>query len=291
MDDKVKIAGLQMEPKILEKERNLARCLELIELTAKEGARLIVLPECALTGYCFSSLEEALPVAEPILGPSTEEIIAACRELNVYVVVGLLERDGDRCYNSAVLIGPQGLVGKHRKIHLPYLGVDRFLNHGDLPPTVYDTEVGKVGLGICYDLMFAEHSRVLALQGADVLVFPSNWPETGKVYPDHIVPTRAIENRVFCVAVNRVGKERGTRFCGGSNIVHWFGRSLAKGKRNQEDILYAEVEPAEARRKRFVIVPGQHEVDFINDRKPEFYGLVCQASSATSFENGSIREV
>lgn len=282
MDKKVKIAGLQMEPKILDKERNLARCLELIELAAEEGARLIVLPECALTGYCFSSLEEAIPVAEPILGPGTEELMAACRELNVYVVVGLLEKDGDKCYNTAVLLSPHGLVGKHRKLHLPYLGVDRFLDRGDLPLTVFDTEVGKIGMGICYDLMFAEHSRVLTLQGAELLVFPANWPESGIVYPDYIVPTRAIENHVYCVAVNRVGKERGTQFPGRSKIAHWFGRSLAEGKPNEEDILYAEVDPIEARQKRIVNVPGEHEVDFINDRRPEFYDLVCQASPTTS---------
>ncbi len=282
MDKKVKIAGLQMEPKILEKEGNLARCLELMEITAKKGARLVVFPECALTGYCFDGLEEARPVAEPILGPSTEKIMAACRDLNVYVVVGLLEKDGDKCYNAAVLLGPNGLEGKHRKLHLPKLGVDRFLDPGDLPLTVYDTDVGRIGIGICYDLMFAEYSRVLALQGADILVFPANWPETGKVYPDYIVPTRAIENHVFCVAVNRVGKERGTKFPGRSKIAHWFGRSLAEGKDNEEDILYAEIEPAEARRKHFVIDAGKHEVDFINDRRPEFYGLVCQVSSITS---------
>jgi len=274
MDRIVKIAGLQVDTKILRKESNLARSLELIELTAKEGARLIILPECALTGYCFSSLEEAFPVAEPIVGPSTEQVMAACRELNVYVVLGLLERDGDKCYNTAVLLGPHGLVGKHRKLHLPYMGIDRFVEPGDLPLTVYDTEVGKIGMGICYDLMFAEHSRVLALQGADILVFPSSWPKVGRVLSDYIVPTRAIENRVFCVAVNRVGTERGTKFPGGSKIVHWFGRTLAEGKPDEEDILYAEVEPAEARQKRYVIVQGEHEADFINDRRPEFYGLV-----------------
>lgn len=281
MDKKVKIAGVQMDPKILEKERNLARCLELIELTAREGARLIVLPECALTGYCFSSLEEALPVAEPILGSSTEKLMVACRELNVYVIVGLLEKDGDKCYNTAVLLGPHGLVGKYRKLHLPYIGVDRFLNPGDLPLTVYDTEVGKIGMGICYDLMFAEHSRVLALQGADLLVFPANWPERATVYPDYIVPARAVENHVFCVAVNRVGTERGTQFPGRSKIIHWSGRALAEGKLNEEGILYAEIEPMEARRKRIVNIPGEHEVDFINDRRPEFYDLVCQVSPIT----------
>jgi len=278
MDEKVKIAGVQMEPKILDKKANLERCLELIELSARKGSRLIVLPECTLTGYCFSSREEALPLAEPIPGFSTEKLMATCRELNVYVVVGLLEKDGDKCYNTAVLLGPEGLVGKHRKLHLPYLGVDRFINHGDLPLTVYDTDVGRIGIGICYDLMFAEHSRVLALQGADILVFPANWPETGTVYPDYIVPTRAIENRVFCVAVNRVGKERGTKFLGRSKIAHWFGWSLAEGKDNEEDILYAEVKPAEARQKHFIIEQGKHEVDFINDRRPDFYGIVCQSN-------------
>jgi predicted amidohydrolase len=207
--------------------------------------------------------------------------VAACRELNVYVILGLLEKDGDKCYNTAVLLGPHGLVGKHRKLHLPYMGVDRFLNPGDLPLTVYDTEVGRIGMGICYDLIFAEHSRVLALQGADLLVFPASWPKVGKVLSDYIVPTRAIENHVFCVAVNRVGTERGTQFPGRSKIAHWFGRALAEGKPNEEDILYAEVEPAEARQKRYVIVSGEHEADFINDRRPEFYDLICQVSPIT----------
>jgi len=276
MGEKVKIAGVQIDPKILEKEVNLSRCLELIELTAKEEARLIVFPECTLTGYSFTSLEEALPVFEPVPGPSTEEIMAACRRLNVYVIVCLLEKDGDKYYNTAALLGPRGLVGKHRKLHLPYLGIDRFLNHGDLPLTVHDTEVGRIGIGICYDLVFAELSRVLALQGADLLVFPAAWPQVGKILSEYIAPTRAIENHVYCVAVNRVGEERGTQFPGGSKIIHWFGKSLAEGKFNEEDIIYAEVEPAETRQKRLLIIPKEHEVDFINDRRPEFYGIICQ---------------
>lgn len=280
MDKKVKIAGLQMEPKISDKKANLARCLELIKLTAKEGARLIVFPECALTGYCFNSREEALPLAEPILGSSTEKLLTTCVELNVYVVIGLLESDGDKCYNTAVLLGPEGLVGKHRKLHLPYLGIDRFLDPGDLPLTVYDTEVGRIGMGICYDMMFPEHSRVLALQGADILVFPANWPETGRVYPDYIVPTRAIENHVFCVAVNRVGKEREAEFPGLSKIVDWFGRPLAEGKENEEDIIYAEIKPAEAGEKHLIIEPGKHEVNFIKDRRPDYYGLVCRSNTS-----------
>lgn len=282
MDGKVKIAGVQMEPKILEKERNLSRCLEMIRVTAKEGAKLIVFPECALTGYCFSSLEEALPVAEPIPGPSTDKLIAACRELKVYVVIGLLEKDGDKCYNAAAFLGLQGLVGKHRKAHLPYLGIDRFVNHGDLPLTVYETEVGRIGLGICYDVNFPEHSRVLALQGADIIVLPTNWPEGLEVIPSLVIPTRALDNHFYCVAINRVGEERGFKFIGRSKVAHWLGLTLAEGKPDEEDILYAEIEPATARDKHLVIVPGEFEVHLFNDRRPEFYGLIARMQADTS---------
>ena len=271
-----------MEPKILEKERNLTRCLELIQVTAKEGAKLIVFPECALTGYVFTSLEEALPIAEPIPGPSTERILAACRDLNVYVIIGMLEKDKDKCYNVAVLLGPQGLVGKHRKLHLPYLGVDHFVNHGDLPLTVYETEVGRIGMGICYDINFPEHARVLALQGADVIVLPTNWPELTEFIPEHIIPTRARENGVFCVAINRVGEERGFKFFGRSKIAHILGNPLAEGKPYEEDVLYVEIEPATAREKHVVISPGEAEVHRINDRRPEFYAVITQPLADTS---------
>jgi len=280
MDEKVKVAGIQMEPMLLNKERNLIKCLEWIQRAAREGARLIVFPECALTGYMFSSLAEALPVCESIPGPSTNKIIDVCRKLHVYIVIGLLEIDNDECYNAAALLGPEGLIGKHRKLHLPYLGIDRFLKkESNLPLTVYNTEIGNIGMGICYDLMFAEHSRVLALKGADLLVFPSNWPEIRRCYTDYIAPTRAIENHVFCIAVNRVGIERGTKFFGGSVIAHFDsvkGVQLTQGKPYEEDIIYADIIPAEARRKHLVVIPGEHEVNFINDRKPQFYGRICQ---------------
>jgi predicted amidohydrolase len=270
----VKIAGVQMEPKILQKERNLARCLEFIQLTAKEGARLIIFPECALSGYIFSSLEEAMPVAEPIPGPSIDQIHALCKELQVYVVMGLLERDEDKCYNTAALLGPEGVVGKHRKVHLPCVGIDRFVEHGDIPFAVYDTMAGRIGMGICYDGIFPEHARVLALQGADLVVLPTNWPKGTQGTPKYVVPTRAIENHIFYAAVNRVGEERGITFFGRSRIAYWFG-ILADGKPNEEDILYAEIEPATAREKRLIAAPGEMEIDVIHDRRPDFYGPIC----------------
>ena len=106
MSGVVKVAGVQMEPRLLEKEENLSLCLEMIRVTAKAGARLIVFPECALTGYVFNSLEEAAPMAEPIPGPSTEKMLDACREFNVYVIVGLLEREAAVVFNSAASWDP-----------------------------------------------------------------------------------------------------------------------------------------------------------------------------------------
>jgi predicted amidohydrolase len=276
MSKEVKIAGVQMGPRMLETGHNLSRCLGAIKTAAEKGARLIIFPECALSGYVFSSLEEAFPAAEPIPGPSTEKIIAACRELRVTVVIGLLEKEDDKCYNAAVLLDRGGLVGKHRKAHLPVLGVDRFVDHGDLPFSVYETEVGKIGMGICWEVLFPEHARVLALQGAEIIALPTNWPEGTEFMPELFVPARALENRIYFAAVNRVGEERGFKFFGRSRITHPFGTILADGKGYEEDILYAEIRPAQARRKCAVAIPGEYEAHFFSERRPELYGLIAQ---------------
>ena len=181
-----------------------------------------------------------------------------------------------------MLLGPTGLLGKYRKLHLPYLGVDRFVNHGDLPLTVYDTDIGRIGLGICYDSGFPEHARVLALEGADIVVIITNWPEGAEFSAEHTTPTRARENHVFYVAINRVGKERNVNFFGLSKIADCRGEFLAAAKLNQEDIIYAEIEPVLAREKYRVRVPGESESHLINDRRPEFYEAITRPLADTS---------
>lgn len=282
MHELMKIAGIQMEPIIMEKEQNLARILELMVTAAKQGAQIIVFPEAALTGYVFRSLEEALPLTETVPGPSTERLLEACRHLNVHVVIGLLEKEKDHYYNTSVLMGPSGLIGKYRKLHLPYLGIDRFLHHGNLPLQVYNTDIGRIGLGICYDLDFPEHARVLTLLGAEVIVTITNWPEGIEIVPEHVVPTRARENRVYQVAVNRVGEERGVRFFGNSKIFDPTGSLLAEGKLHSEDIIFAEVNTALAQEKHHVIIPDELEIDLIKDRRPEFYGKLAKPSTDSS---------
>src|SRR5688572_15276786 len=121
---KIKIAGVQIDVAIGEPERNFARIVDRLRETARHGASLTAFPECALPGYCFDSVDEARPFAEPIPGPSVERLAKVCRELGVLVICGLLEVEAGRLYNAAVLVGPEGLIGKYRKIHLPFLGID-----------------------------------------------------------------------------------------------------------------------------------------------------------------------
>jgi 5-aminopentanamidase len=275
MNRAIRVAGVQMEPRLADVASNLSRCLDLLDSAAEAGAQLVVFPEAALSGYVFRSLEEAIPVSEPIPGPSTEAIAGACRRLNVHAVVGLLERDGKDYYNASALIGPAGLIGKYRKLHLPYLGVDRFVRPGNLPPKVYETDLGRIGLSICYDLDFPEYPRVLALMGAQLIVTITNWPDDIEFVPDHIVQTRARENVVNHIAVNRAGKERGVRFIGRSMVVDPAGRTLAEGAHFGEDLIYADIEPAAADQKHKVVIPGELEIDVLRDRRPEFYGLLA----------------
>lgn len=274
VNGEVNVAGIQMEPKILEKEENLGRCLEYMQIAAKEGGQLLVFPECSLTGYCFKSLDEALSVAETIPGSSTDAVVSMCKELGIYVVIGLLERDGRCCYNALAFASPKGLVGKYRKIHISYTGVDRFATPGDQPFKIYETDVGKIGINICFDARFPESARIMALQGAEIVVLSTNWPEGSEVVPQFMINTRACENRINYVAVNRVGVERGFRFIGRSKIVDYSGRTLAEAHPNKEEIIYAELDVVGARNKH--VITGECEMPLFKGRRTKFYDLISR---------------
>ncbi len=276
MRSKVKIAAVQMNPRILHNKRNLDAILRKAKVAAGNGADLIVFPECALTGYVFSSREEAMPYAETIPGPSTNTLAACCKELGVYIVIGMLERDADKCFNAAVLIGPKGLVGNYRKNHLPFLGIDRFIDRGDRPFEVHKTPLGNIGLHICYDSHFPESARVMTLMGADILVLPTNWPEGREKVPAYVMNTRAYENKVHLVAVDRVGKERGTRFIGNSKIIDAQGETLAQAGDDEEVTIYAEVNPSDARQKQVTFKNSEVKTNFMRDRRPELYGKITE---------------
>ncbi|MFO0958130.1 MAG: carbon-nitrogen hydrolase family protein [Isosphaeraceae bacterium] len=272
----VRVAAVQCEPKFADVESNRRMILDRFAEATRNGARLVVFPECALTGYGFGSKEEARPYAEPIPGPSLDAFAGACKTAGAFLIVGMLEADGDRLFNACALVGPEGVVGSYRKIHLPYLGVDRFADPGDRPFAVQDAGGIRVGMHICYDGGFPESGRILSLLGADVLVLPTNWPTHAERAAEVMMATRAMENTVFAIACNRVGEERGFRFVGRSSICGTSGEYLAFASPEGEEILYAEIHPEKARNKRLVRVPGLHIVDRIGDRRPEFYGKLTE---------------
>jgi predicted amidohydrolase len=285
----IRIAGCQMEPAFADIPANLEKVASLTRKAADAGARLVVFPECALSGYCFDSIEQALPASQPVPGPATELLAGLCRELSLYIVVGMLECADGRVYNAAVLIGPAGVVGTYRKVHLPWLGVDRFTEPGDRGFGVFELsdpalDAGgaagpplpwlRVGMNICYDGSFPEGSRVMALRGADLIVLPTNWPPGAEITAEHVVNARAGENNVYFAAINRVGDEGGFHFIGCSKIADHFGRTMVYAEHDRPELLIADIDPALARNKHIVRVPRLHEIDRFRDRRPELYGEV-----------------
>ena len=267
----MKVAAVQMDVKILEKQRNLEKILDSLEAAAHAGAGIVVFPECALTGYCFVGREEADPVAELVPGPSSEILCSAAKKLDCTAIVGMLERDGDRIFNAVAVVTPQGIAGTFRKLHLPYLGIDRFVAPGDKPFPVFETAHGKIGINICFDCSFPEAGRVLKLKGVQLLAIATNWP-TGSDSWQHTPKVRAAENHFHVVVADRVGEERGFRFVGHSQIVDFTGKTLAEAGETEETILVADLDLMGADRNRVVRVPGQWEFDRIAARRPEMYG-------------------
>jgi predicted amidohydrolase len=267
-----KLAAVQMDCAIGDVTGNLAAIRAHLRDAKGRGAHLVMFPECALTGYCFESKAEAAPFAEPIPGPSTQLLADDCRALDLWMVAGMLEASGDDLFNVAVLIGPNGVAARYRKIHLPFLGVDRFTTPGDEPFAVHDLGGLKLGMVICYDGSFPESFRSLMLQGADLIVLPTNWPDGALGAAKYLVPARAMENHVYHAAINRVGVERGFHFIGRSQIVNCFGETLAGSDGDQSVVLFADIEPAKARQKHLVKIAGAYELDRVQDRRPEMYG-------------------
>jgi predicted amidohydrolase len=281
MTDIIKIAAIQMQPELMQNRLNLDNMITKVETAAKAGAHLIVFPECALSGYMFNSLDEAIPYMETIPGPFTNELSGQAKKLNVYIVAGMLEIDGDKHYNTSVLIGPEGFVGKYRKIHLPYLGIDKFIDKGNMGFKVFSTDIGNIGMHICYDCNFPECARVMALMGADILVLPTNWPERRQKIAEHVVLCRAYENKVNFVAVNRIGSERNARFIGLSRIIDTKGDIIAAAIDDSEQIVYGNVSLLEARQKQIILKSREFEINFFADRRPEYYTAITERNNKT----------
>lgn len=276
--NKHRIAGVQTDVRLGDVEANLRTMLRWLGDERLAAVELVVFPECMLSGYCFDSLDEAWPHAQSIPGPATSTIAEWCRSHHNSVAFGMLERGDDKqLFNSCVLIGPAGIVSVYRKVHLPYLGIDRFTTGGSQAYSVCETSDMRLGLQICYDGVFPEPSRILSLDGADLLILPTNWPPGADTFARYIPNARALENNVYFLSVNRVGVERGFRFIGQSRFCDTNGNTVVEAGPDEETIILGEVDTARAREKRLVRVPGKHIIDRWNDRRPQLYGRIVKS--------------
>ena len=259
---KYKAAAVQYEPTQFKKEYNISSLLKFCEDAAKAGSKLIVTPEMGTTGYCFLDREEIKPLVESIPGPTTDKFYEISKKYDCYIVIGFPEVDKETnlYYNSAVLIGPEGIIGKHRKSH-SYIAEPKWSAPGQ-EHLVYDTKIGKIAILICMDIHFIETARLVALQDADIIIHISNWLSERTPGPYWI--SRAFENSAYLIEGNRWGLERTVQFSGGSCIINPDG-SIASVIDSGDGICYAEIDIDWARKRE---VLGQK---VFNDRRPEMY--------------------
>lgn len=287
-----------------DKSKNLAKYIKYIDEAAGQGANLIVFPEQSLQAYLknlgampFSDYEYQHTNAEVVpAGPSTQTLIAKAKEKNVYIIYGMTEKSAvDDCilYNTMVLVGPEGYVGKYRKVHLPADELHIYTAGTEFP--VYDTAIGKIGMLICYDKSFPESARELAVGGAQLIVMSTAWPiaDVTKTNPTDVVTdmmydryvmydkVRAVENQVPFISSNQFGKAGDIEYIGYSSITDGNGTLLATTG-YAEGIAYAEFEDLaksiyEYKMQSFIGLQG------LKDRQPIAYKRMASEASSYRF--------
>ena len=263
----MRVGFYQFDPQFGEVAKNLETVTAKLE---QADADLIVLPELFASGYQFLSQEEAQQLAEPVPdGPTVRRLVDIAKRRKMHLVAGLPERSGSRCYNSAVLVGPSGLLGRYRKTHL-FSEETRCFTPGDSGFLVWDIGPAKIGIMICFDWYYPESARTLAIQGADIICHPSNLVLPN--CPDSM-PVRCLENRVFAVTCNRVGSEaRGDKerlvYIGQSEVVTPKGVIQHRASRDQEELTIVEIDPAQARNKSL-----NRYNDLLRDRRTSLYKM------------------
>ena len=260
----MKVGYYQFSPKFGEPSKNLERICAVL---SGVEADIVVLPELPFTGYYFKDREELRSVAEDVCdSPTVASLSNLCRDNDFYLVTGFAERDKEKLYNSALLIGPSGIVRSYRKLHL-FNTEKEYFDPGDTPLQTVEVRGAKVGLMICFDWVFPEVARALALQGADLLCHPSNLVLS---YCQKTMLARCLENSVFAVTANRTGTEIRPRgelvFTGQSQIVGPKGDIIASSNSQSQELIIREIDIASARDKSIT-----DNNDLFSDRRPEYY--------------------
>ncbi len=262
---KFKVAAVQTYSEVSQPEKNLASMCRSIEDAARNGAKLVVLPECMNAGYVWKDAQEALKVADPIPGRFTDEIAKLTKKHNIYVATGMSERYEGKVFNAGALVGPQGLIGKYEKNFLfdfdPY-----FFALGETGYPVFKTELGNIGLFICADARIPEGARSLTLNGADILCHLTN----STTHEQHLlhVPTRANENEVWMISADKAGREEGLTYPGHTLIIAPDGTVMEEGGQYDHGILYSEIDTDRVNKVR------QSTDGIIQSRVPESYALL-----------------
>ena len=277
----VKVAAIQMRSIPHDRAANVMNALRYIDASAKLGVKIMVLPELFTMGY--HSLNERniayFDEAESIPGPTTRAISAKAKEHEVYIVTPIFERTGPGIYyNTAALIGPQGqVIGKYSKTHIPLSSGGALEKYYFKPGSkfpVFKTEFGKIGILICYDRLFPEPFRIMALKGADIVLVPSTiFPRPEPIISNDwsfIAKTRAVENGVFAVFVNRAGEEDDKKYFGHSIIVNPDGDIIAQAG-FEEGVVTADIDLTQVetiRKRRY----------YMRDRRPELYSKLIDTT-------------
>ena len=259
----MKLATIQFSPIFGNGEKSLEKLSPLLDKAKR--AELIVLPELANTGYNFADRGQAFKLSEHPRNSEFVDFLASfCRKNNTTIVTGFNERSGRDIFNTALVVDKSGIVGKYRKLHL-FMNEKDIFNPGDKPPEIYEVEGVKFGVLICFDWIFPEIWRALALAGVDLICHPSNLVLPGKA--QQAIPVQAMMNKIYIATANRIGAEDNLTFTGNSIIADPDGKIIASASPDKEEVLFADIDTEKSRNK--MATPRNHVFD---DRRPGFYG-------------------
>jgi predicted amidohydrolase len=259
---KYQVSVIQFEPAIGDTPSNISTLMPLLD--AAIGSHLIVLPELSNAGYNFKDRAEAMEYSETIGQPGLfQDFLKSQASLRkVHIVSGICERDGNDLFNTAILVGPGGILGKYRKIHL-FMNEKDIFRTGNSGLPVFDTGGFKIGMLICFDYLFPEPWRILAQKGADIVCHPSNLLTENA---QRCIPGIALMNRIHVATANRIGDERGIHFNGNSFLTDPSGRIIRIAAHENTEVISCSIDTEHSRNK---MVTARNHV--FNDRRPELY--------------------
>ncbi len=274
MKDRIKLALAQISSKREGKKENFLKFEKLTMKAKEQGADLAVFPELSLTGYVVK--DQIYELAETIPGPTVEKAEKLARQTEMHIIFGmpeLSEKTKATIFNTAVFVGPDGFIGKYRKMYLPTHSVfeeKRYFRPG-YQPAVFQTDLGTIGLCICYDLFFPEVTRLARLKGAQLIVCISASPAVRRSYFEVLTSARALENTAFLAYVNLAGVEDGLQFWGGSRLVNPAGDIVAKAKYDEEDLVTCELDYRDLR-------IAEPFIPTLRDLRPEIFDKLKECS-------------